>query len=69
MPKDTIESEDVASLLARVFAHPDLPYAVWSQLADAFTDIDNNLDKYKNPAVLRELLRLHAKQEAERQSK
>ena len=64
--KSDAEAGDVATLLAKVFAHPDLPYAVWVHIADALCEMDESFDKYKNPAVMREVLNLHAKQEAER---
>ncbi len=48
--------EDVAVLLAEVFAHPDLPRRMWEHMADALCEMDGSFDKYENPEVMREVI-------------
>lgn len=48
---------DLATLLAAVFAHPDLPYLMSDHMADALCEMDSDFDKYENPEVMREILR------------
>ena len=48
--------EDVASLLARTFSHPDLPKVMWDYMADALCEMDDSFTKYANPEVMREVI-------------
>lgn len=54
--KQTEERGDLATMLAAVFAHPDLPDAMWDAISDALCEMDNSFDKYSNPEVMREVL-------------
>jgi hypothetical protein len=53
---------DLPSLLAATIAHPDLPPVMWQAITDALNEIDGTFEKYHNPEVMREVLRLHAQQ-------
>jgi hypothetical protein len=59
--KATPQREDLAVLLAKVIAHPDLPHVMWEFITDGLCELDNNIDKYENLEVLRELLGLNRK--------
>jgi hypothetical protein len=55
------QHEDLAVLLAKVIAHPDLPHVMWEYISDGLCELDNSFEKYENPEVMREVLGLNAK--------
>ena len=62
--KHNTRRPDLAELIAETFAHPELPKVLWEYMADAICELDGSFDKYENPAVMREVLRLHKVREA-----
>ena len=55
-PAPATPQPDLATLLAAVFAHPDLPEKMWEHIADGLCEMDHSFDKYHNPEVVREVL-------------
>ncbi len=58
---DAAQHEDLAVLLAKVIAHPDLPHVMWNHISDGLCEMDDSFEKYENPEVMREVLGLNAK--------
>jgi hypothetical protein len=51
-----LSNDELAALIAAVFAHPDLPERMWGFIADGLCELDNGFEKYENPEVMRAVL-------------
>jgi hypothetical protein len=63
-PAARAQHEDLAVLLSKVIAHPDLPRVMWNFISDGLCEMDDSFEKYENPEVMREILGLNKKRGA-----